>query len=235
MSERKLVLFDCDGTLIDSQHMIVAAMNHAFAKSGLAPLPRARVLSIVGLSLHQAVIALMPDAAPALVEAVSAGYRDAFYELRSRHDLSEPLFEGILPLLEALAARGDVLMGVATGKTQKGLQNVLQNHDLARFFVTLQTADDAPSKPHPGMIHNALVKTGVAARDTVMIGDTTYDVEMALAAGAYAVGVTWGYHPRSELVRAGAHHVLHDRTGLLPVLQGIWGEAVEDRLEESAR
>ncbi|MDE1174581.1 MAG: HAD-IA family hydrolase [Parvibaculaceae bacterium] len=234
MSERKLVLFDCDGTLIDSQHMIVAAMNHAFAKSGLVPLPRARVLSIVGLSLHQAVTTLMPDAAPALVEAVSAGYRDAFYELRSRRDLSEPLFEGIMPLLEALAARGDILMGVATGKTQKGLKNVLQNHDMARFFVTLQTADDAPSKPHPGMIHNALAETGVAARDTVMIGDTTYDVEMALAAGAHAIGVTWGYHPRSELVRVGAHHVLHDRAGLLPTLKGIWGEAVEDRLEESA-
>lgn len=224
MSDRKLVLFDCDGTLIDSQHMIVAAMNHAFTKAGLATLPRARVLSIVGLSLHQAVETLLPEKPRSLIDAVSIGYRDAFYELRTRKELSEPLFDGILPLLEKLAERDDIVMGVATGKTQKGLRNVLKNHDLARFFVTLQTADDAPSKPHPGMIHNAMRETGIGAEDTVLIGDTTYDVEMALAAGAHAVGVTWGYHPTSDLIRVGAHRVLHNRSELMPALLGIWGE-----------
>jgi len=207
-SPTRLVVFDCDGTLIDSQQMIVAAMAHAFESQGLAPLPRARVLSIVGLSLDEALFALIPDEQVQKRSAITASYKNAFYHLRSRPELAEPLFPGTREAIEAVAARPDTLLGIATGKSQKGLRHMLEMHDLAHHFVTLQTADDAPSKPHPAMLEQAMREAGVEAANTVLVGDTTYDILMAVNAGAIPLGVNWGYHAASELGEAGAVRVL---------------------------
>ncbi|MGB5948491.1 MAG: HAD family hydrolase [Parvibaculum sp.] len=218
----RLVVFDCDGTLIDSQHMIVAAMAHAFEVHGLEPLPRETVLSIVGLSLDEALFALLPDTDPRLRRAVTEGYKEAFHHLRARPELAEPLYPGAKAAVEALAAREDVLLGIATGKSQRGLRLALEKHDLSRFFVTLQTADDAPSKPHPMMLQRAMAEAGVAPGHTVLVGDTSFDMEMASAAGTHAFGVNWGYHAPEMLVKAGASRVLSGFGELQPALEGLW-------------
>ncbi|MEN6544355.1 HAD family hydrolase [Parvibaculum sp.] len=218
----RLVVFDCDGTLIDSQHMIVAAMNHAFEAHGLKPLPREEVLSIVGLSLDEALAALLPETDPVLRKAVTEGYKDAFHHLRARPELAEPLFPGAREAIERLAERDDILLGIATGKSQKGLRLALEQHDLARFFVTLQTADDAPSKPHPMMMERAMAEAGADPRNTVLVGDTSYDIHMARAAGTHAFGVDWGYHDTDVLAQAGASVILSDFAELHPALETIW-------------
>lgn len=222
----RLIVFDCDGTLIDSQRMIVAAMSHAFEAHGLATLPREEVLSIVGLSLDEAVLALLPDAEAGLRRSVTEGYKDAFHHLRARPDLAEPLFPGARETIERLAARDDLVLGIATGKSQRGLRLALERHDLLGFFTTLQTADDAPSKPHPMMLERAMNEAGSNPANTVLIGDTSYDIQMARAAGAHAFGVDWGYHAREALVRAGAAQILSTFEGLHPALDSIWLNSV---------
>jgi phosphoglycolate phosphatase len=223
----RLVVFDCDGTLVDSQHMIVAAMAHAFEAHGLAPLPRARVLSIVGLSLDEALFALIPDEDAGRRRLITEGYKEAFHHLRGRPDLAEPLFPGTREAIEALAARPDTVLGIATGKSQRGLRHMLEMHGLVHHFVTLQTADDAPSKPHPQMLQQAMREAGAEPSSTVLLGDTTYDILMATAAGAHAFGVDWGYHPASELDEAGALRVLSHFSELTPAIDGLWPLAGE--------
>lgn len=218
----RLVVFDCDGTLIDSQQMIVAAMAHAFESHGLAPLPRKKVLSIVGLSLDEALFALVPHEEAARRRGLTEAYKDAFFHLRSRPELAEPLFPGTREAIEAVAARPDTLLGIATGKSQKGLRHMLEMHDLSHYFVTLQTADDAPSKPHPAMLEQAMREAGVDAANTVLVGDTTYDILMAVNAGATPLGVDWGYHAASALGEAGAGRVLSHFDELPPALDELW-------------
>jgi phosphoglycolate phosphatase len=200
----RLVLFDCDGTLVDSQVMIVASMTGAFAASGRPPPPRAAVLSIVGLSLPVAVSRLVPDADAASVDALVTAYKASFQALRGSPDHLEPLYPGVLAALAALTARDDMLLGVVTGKSRRGLDMVLAHHGLADRFVVLRTADDGPSKPHPHMVLDAVAATGADVRRTVVVGDTTYDIEMARASGCRSIGVTWGYHPPEALAAAGA-------------------------------
>lgn len=207
----KLVLFDCDGTLVDSQHMIVAAMNDAFAAEGLEPPTRPRILSVVGLSLDLAVRRLVPDGADIVqVERLADGYKSAFAARRLSREIEEPLYPGVRETILALAARDDFVLGIATGKSRRGLDAVLEREGLRAYFTTLQTADTHPSKPHPSMILHALAEADAEPANAVMIGDTTYDVSMALAAGVGAIGVGWGYHPADELKGAGAHKVSHD-------------------------
>ena len=206
----RLALFDCDGTLVDSQHHICTAMERAFGDLGLAPPPRAIIRRQVGLSLAEVIRSLLPDADGALHERLVAQYRAAFFELRSAGTIgAEPLYPGIAKLLETLTTQGWQL-GVATGKSDRGLAHILAHHGIARHFVTLQTADRHPSKPHPAMIEAALAEAGAAAQDAVMIGDTSFDMAMAVSAGVRAIGVGWGYHPNDELVAAGAIAVAED-------------------------
>ncbi|WBU64966.1 HAD-IA family hydrolase [Paracoccus aerodenitrificans] len=193
----KLVVFDVDGTLIDSQALIVGAMGAAFESVGMPPADRSRVLSIVGLSLPLAVGRLAPEAAGAQQEAIVSAYRQAFMTRRIEEEA--PLYPGASDCLEALSHRDDVLLGIATGKSRRGLDAMLDHRDLRRFFVTLQTADNHPSKPHPEMLLSACDEAGIDPADALMIGDTEYDIEMAKAAGTAAIGVSWGYHPAETL------------------------------------
>jgi len=214
----KLVIFDCDGTLVDSQHMIVAAMARALAQEGFDPLPRARVLSIVGLSLSVAIARLLPDVPPVRIEAVADAYKAAFGDLRRDPEHHEPLFPGIAEVIAALAARDDVLLGVATGKSRRGVDALFERFGFHPHFVTIQTADNNPSKPSPAMVNQALREAGVARTGAVMIGDTSFDMAMARAAEIGAIGVAWGYHPVAELVEAGAHDIVHDHERLIAAI-----------------
>ncbi|MCE1235817.1 MAG: HAD-IA family hydrolase [Hyphomicrobiales bacterium] len=218
-----LVLFDVDGTLVDSQHMIVAAMNRAFEAVGRVPPPRAATLSVVGLSLAEAMTRLLDeDAEPAAVARLAEAYKSAYFDLRSAGGDQEQLYPGARAVLDALSARDDVLMGLATGKSHRGIRAILDLHDLHGRFVTLQCADDHPSKPHPAMVLAGLAETGVAPERAVIVGDTVFDVEMGRSAGILAIGVAWGYHPADRLAQAGAATVLGDFAELTPTLARLF-------------
>ena len=221
------MIFDCDGTLVDSQDKICAAMRQAFEVNGLSVPSRERLLGVVGLSLPFAFARLAEgsaDGADYPIDGLVAAYRDGFAALRASPNL-EPLYPGAREAVEALARRSDTVLGMATGKSQRGVQRVLGQYGWSAHFTTIHTSDDAPSKPHPGMVLAAMAATGAAPHETVMIGDTTFDIEMAHAARARAVGVTWGYHLPAALVEVGADAVISDFTELVPTLERLWQAA----------
>ena len=227
MKMQRLAVFDIDGTLMDSQDFIVRAMEGAFAEHGLSAPPRASILSIVGLSLYEAVARLIPDQPEKRIARVADAYKACFIAQRAESggEASAPLYPGAHSVLELLASRPDVRLGVATGKARRGLDHAFAAHDLDRFFVTRQTADLHPSKPHPSMVLRCLEETGAAPRHAVMIGDTTFDIEMGRAAGVRTLGVTWGYHPAADLRAAGAD-LLVDRFAAVPAaLDELWESA----------
>jgi phosphoglycolate phosphatase len=200
MSDLRLVIFDVDGTLVDSQAEIVASMTMAFAAEGLPMPERDSVLSIVGLSLTEAFAQLCPDVDQVRRDRLVEAYKDSFVSLRSDGQEMGPLFPGARDVLDLLAGQDDTLLAVATGKSRRGLDKVLERHGLTGFFHSEQVADFHPSKPHPSMILTALNETGVAAQNAVMLGDTTFDMDMARAAGVKKIGVSWGYHPAAYLM-----------------------------------
>jgi phosphoglycolate phosphatase len=220
----RLVIFDCDGTLIDSQHAIFGSMSQAFGTIGLPAPSRAEVLGVVGLSLPQALAVLAPAESEAVRHQIIDAYKSGFVGVRARPDHGEALYEGIAATVAALAQRGDTLLGIATGKSKRGVARLLAQEAWEGHFVTIQTADDHPSKPHPSMILQAMAETGAAPHQTVMIGDTTFDMEMALNAGVGAIGVSWGYHADDRLTGAGAHAIVRNGALLL--------DAIEQRLAE---
>lgn len=213
----RLALFDCDGTLVDGQHNICLCMEEAFTHAGLTPPPRSATRRVVGLSLVPAMQALLPNAETALHIALAEDYRQAFQRLRGRGMDEAPVYAGIIETITALQADGWQL-GVATGKSDRGLALCLEHHGIADRFVTLQTADRHPSKPHPSMVIQAMAEAGASPATTVMIGDTSFDMAMGVAAGARALGVDWGYHAADELHAAGAFAVVSDPTQLLEIL-----------------
>ncbi|MFQ1699395.1 HAD-IA family hydrolase [Loktanella agnita] len=199
MTDLRLLIFDVDGTLVDSQAEIMAAMQMAFAGEGIVMPARDAVLSIVGLSLDHAFRRLSPASDDNAQGRLVAGYKDAFGALRTQDKELGPLFPGAREVLEVLKAQDDTLLAVATGKSRRGLDKVLERHGLTGIFHSEQVADDHPSKPNPSMILTALNETGVEPQRTVMLGDTTYDMDMARAAGVRTIGVSWGYHPSEDL------------------------------------
>ena len=220
MKPRRLIIFDCDGTLVDSQRTIIGAMNRAF--DGLNfPCPSGDAIRrVVGLSLSESMARLLPEGSAGDHERLVEGYRSAFLEMRSAPDYEEPLYPGVVEAL-AHVERDGMLAGVATGKSLRGLEATLRHHGIHDRFVTLQTADRNPGKPHPAMVWRAVAEAGAEPGTTTVVGDTTYDMEMARAAGAYAVGVSWGYHPVGELRSVGAHAVIdrfQDLAGVLTTL-----------------
>lgn len=221
-SER-LIIFDVDGTLVDSQGDIVAAMTHAFELADEPVPPRHEVLGIVGLSLDVAIPRLAPHLEEEMHARIVGWYKEAYMALRVRTGVaqSSPLYPHARDTLRALRATPGVVMGVATGKSARGLDKLLDAHDLRSFFVTRQVADHHPSKPHPSMLHSALAETGVVPRNAVMIGDTSFDMEMAQAAGIAGIGVSWGYHGPEALCAARA--IAHDFRELPGLIDRVWG------------
>lgn len=217
----KLVIFDVDGTISDSQAQICAAMDYGFTELGLPVPPRAAILSIVGLSLPQAVARLVPEEPLEVQERIVAFYKQSY--MAHRKVEPAPLYPGAADLLHRLAAREDLFLGVATGKSRRGLDALIAHHGLDGLFITRQVADDHPSKPHPSMVLSALSETGVEACDAVMIGDTSYDMEMGRAAGVATIGVGWGYHPVEDLVAAEAGRLVDDFAALEAAIEEMLG------------
>lgn len=218
----KLALFDVDGTLMDSQAMILASLTAAFTSEDL-PLPsREEMLGIVGLSLVKAMAALRPDDEAECHERLAQSYKQAFWTYRTDKSFPEVPFDGALDLLRRLQARDDVLIGIATGKSQRGVRHIIDQFGLEGVFATIQTSDDAPSKPHPGMILQAMSETGARPEDTVMIGDALFDIDMAHAAGVKAVAVGWGFQPQGVLARARPHAIVNDFSELEETLGLFW-------------
>jgi phosphoglycolate phosphatase len=199
----RLAIFDCDGTLVDSGHTITCALVAAFERHGLdVPAPE-QSRRIIGLSLVEAMAALLPDAPAEQHLMLAEDYKRAFMDLRAAGKVEEPLYDGILEVLDQLEQDG-WLLAVATGKSDRGLNHCLEGHGIHARFVSLQTSDRHPSKPHPAMVRQAIAEAGATPESTVVIGDTSFDMAMAVNAGASGIGAAWGYHPADELLAAGA-------------------------------
>jgi phosphoglycolate phosphatase len=199
----RLAIFDCDGTLVDSGASIFAALREAFERHDLECPPQSVTKKVIGLSLTEAMAVLVPEGDH---ESLSQTYKQCFFELRGAGRVEEPLYDGISGAIDAFEA-GGWLLGVATGKSDRGLRHCLESHGLLDRFVTLQTADRHPSKPDPSMAIAAMAEAGAAPETTVFIGDTAWDMGCARNAGACAIGAAWGYHEAEELTSGGAHHI----------------------------
>jgi phosphoglycolate phosphatase len=201
----KLVIFDFDGTLVDSRPLILESHRIVFSEFQLpAPLP-ARSLGLVGKSLDVILAELAGPAAPVL-EMVEA-YDLLLQRLRADPLFAERPFDGVDALLHELSRDAQTVLGIATGHRTDTIAPALQTLQWAGLFRTIQAADTAPSKPHPAMLLQALAATGVEAKDAIFIGDTTFDMEMAEAAQLRSIGVAWGHHAADRLKAAGAHHI----------------------------
>ncbi len=216
-------MFDFDGTLVDSQWAITRVMAEAFTGAGLPEPESAQVRRVIGLRLEAVIARLLPDGVGTedpLTARLAADYREAFFRLHKRADFHEPLMAGARRALESLE-HPQVLLGIATGKGRRALTTSLERHGLSRYFVTLKTADDGPGKPHPQILLDAMAEFGVAPEDTLVVGDTTFDMEMAVNAGARALGVSWGYHAPRDLLAVGAERVLDDFADMTLALAGL--------------
>lgn len=214
----RLAVFDCDGTLVDGQADVCWAMERAFSRAGLPAPDNHDVRRIVGLSLPAAVRSLAPDLSDDQNRAVTEFYRSSFRARREEGLLDEPLYDGIADLLRSLHGAGWSL-AVATGKSDRGLAACLAAHGVADLFVSLQTADRHPSKPHPAMLEAALFEAGARREQAVMIGDTSFDMLMARSIGVAGIGVGWGYHDAAELLASGASQVVESAAALAAALE----------------
>jgi phosphoglycolate phosphatase len=208
---KRLAVFDVDGTLLDSRRIIAESMSEAFTALDLVPPIYEETRKVVGLSLVPAMQRLAPDLPPSRYGALGEAYKDAFMRLRAEGQ--ENLFDGAHECVLNLKQEG-WLLGIATGKARRGVDKFIELHAFADVFDAAFCADDGPGKPHPHMLQRNMQTTGIEAAHTVMIGDTSFDMEMARAAGAYALGVGWGFHTPSEVEKGGAHHTAEDFAGL---------------------
>jgi phosphoglycolate phosphatase len=215
---RPLAVFDVDGTLLDSRRSIAEAMAMAFAGLGLPPPDYEATRQIVGLSLEPAIAQLAPDLPAGRYPDLAEQYRQAFIANRAA-GLVEPLYDGASPLLADLKAQG-WLLGIATGKSRQGVERFLDAHALRALFDVAFCADDGPGKPDPHMLRLNMTAVDANPEATIMIGDTSFDMAMARGAGAYAQGVSWGFHRVEEIVEGGAHHVAEDFAALHAALAG---------------
>jgi phosphoglycolate phosphatase len=193
----RLLVFDWDGTLMDSVGTIVACTQAVLQELEMAEVPESVIRGTIGLGLRETVDALSPGCDDEVFEAVLAGYRRHWHQ--TYRDLPL-LFAGVEEMLRSLAEEG-YLLAVATGKSRRGLDHSLAQTGLNGVFHATRTVDEAFSKPHPQMLLDTLAELGVRPREAVMIGDTTHDLEMARNAGLGAIGVCSGSHGRDELQR----------------------------------
>ncbi|MBF0191109.1 MAG: HAD-IA family hydrolase [Magnetococcales bacterium] len=213
-----LVIFDCDGTLVDSLDGIVRSVNLALVEVGLEEaLPRERIAGVVGLSLFEAMSVLLPEYSPEWRARAVAAYKSHYQRLADGGELTTPLFPGVRATLESLRDHG-ITMAVATGKSLRGLERTVREQRLQGFFEVLMTSDHAPSKPHPAMIEQILAATGAAANRSLMVGDTVFDLEMGRHARVETAAVTFGCHDRRRLAEAAPDHWLDRLPELLPIV-----------------
>jgi phosphoglycolate phosphatase len=214
----RLAIFDCDGTLVDSGAAIYRALRATFAKHGLELPPPHISRRVIGLSLVEAMAALLPNASAEQHLQMAEDYKLAFQAMRAAGAVEEPLYDGVLELLDALEEDG-WLLAVATGKSQRGLKHCLELHNIHARFISLQTSDRHPSKPHPSMVSQAIADAGAAPETSIVVGDTSFDMAMAVNAGAAGIGAGWGYHDAEELLAAGAIAVAEQPRDVLALVR----------------
>jgi len=216
----QLAIFDCDGTLVDSQHSIISVMNETCKIYEINEISRESIRRIVGLPLEIAMSQLFENHTHIDHDEMAETFRKIFRKLRLQGDVQEPLYPGTVEALDQIEQDG-LLLGVATGKAMRGLIPTLETHGLSKRFTTLQTPDNAMGKPHPEMVHKALSETGVHAQNAVVIGDTTFDIHMASNANVKSIGVAWGYHDTDELIKAGAQCVVKSYSELPQAIKHV--------------
>lgn len=192
----KLIVFDWDGTLMDSEAKIVTCIREAFEDVGAPPPSREAARNIIGLGLSEAMAELWPEADDARRSQVVERYR---YRFLDANETPSALFPGARELVDWLAERG-YLLAVATGKSRRGLNEALDGTGLGPLFQATRCADETFSKPHPEMLLQLMDELGVQGSDTLMVGDTEYDMQMAQTAGANALAVCYGVHERERLL-----------------------------------
>jgi phosphoglycolate phosphatase len=205
----KLVVWDVDGTLVDSRQTIMEAVRAAFAEASLPEPSYESVRQMVGLSLNDGIRTLLPDMSEAECGRIADAYRAAFGGKVNRPGYVEPLYDGAAETLERLRAAG-WKVAIATGKSRRGAETIIRMHGWADLFDSVHCSDDGPGKPHPAMVLEAMKALGVGPGSTIVVGDTAHDMRMAKAAGAYAQGVSWGFHTAGEVQEGGADHIAHD-------------------------
>jgi phosphoglycolate phosphatase len=208
----KLVIFDFDGTLVDSRKLIIESHRIVFDEFGFARPSEDESLSLIGICLELVLSQLAGPDAP--IEKMVEAYQRWLPLLRADDAYAEVPFDGSAALLAALAEQNGVVLGIATGHVSHAIAPALERFGWQSHFCTIQTADKAPSKPHPGMVLQALGEANVGAQDAVMVGDTAFDMEMAQAAGVRGVAVSWGYHRPDRLRGAGAAHIVNGMSEL---------------------
>ena len=218
----KLAVLDCDGTIVDSKAAIVKSMTAAFEVVGISTPKPQDIIRIVGLNLIDAMSVLLAGERPDLVQPLIKAYKEIAAKNRVDGHWQDPLYPYASEVIQFLDSTG-WLLGVATGKSKRGLNAVFDTHNIGHYFVTTQTSDFGPGKPAPDMLYRAMDETGAGPDNTVMIGDTTFDMEMAESAGIKAIGVSWGYHTEKELRDAGAHVIVDEYWQLPQALTAIVG------------
>lgn len=222
--EPTLVLFDLDGTLVDGQHSILATFQAIFPRFGYDAPTAEAVRSIIGRSLAYAIRDLLGDEAPA--EEMTEAYKAHFHVMRSQPGYSEPVYAGVDETLRRLARREDLILGTATGKALRGIHWMIERNGWDGIFTALQGADTAATKPAPDMVLNACRETGIAPENTVVFGDSAYDMQMARSAGARAVGVSWGYGAPEALLALGAERIIHRFHDVEEAIDALRKEAI---------
>ena len=213
-------IFDIDGTLVDSRAMITACMDAAFEGAGFSAPGYEKTRRVIGLSLGAGLKYLAPEADDATHTLILESYRDAFFTMRSDPSLAAPLYDGAAELLASIAADGWVL-GIATGKSRRGLEAMMAQFGWRSLFAADFCADDGPGKPHPHMVLENIRVAGADPRNTVVIGDSEHDMAMAVAAGVQAIGVTWGFGTRAEMKAVGAKVVVDTMATLGEVITRV--------------
>ena len=210
----RLILFDVDGTLIDSKAIIHESMRLTFQRWGYGEPSCEATRALIGLTLDTAIASLLSREVDDEILAMVSDYKDIYLQLSQQPEMQSLPFGGITAMVDRLARRNDVMLGLATGKSRRGVQKMLQTPHFSGRFTVSRSADDCPSKPHPAMVLECCDEAGVSPANTLVIGDTSFDMEMATAARATGIGVAWGYHPTDRMLSAGACAVAHSSLAL---------------------
>ena len=214
------IVFDCDGTIVDSLSSIALVIQNTFKNVGIISPSKEAIKATIGLHLKDAFKVLLVKQDQELVTILMRKYKQEMSRHRELVKEIDPLYPDAKNIIMGLYLEGCTL-GIATGKSKMGLERTLQHHDLTGYFSNFQTSDNCRSKPSPDMLNCAMAEMNMAPENTLMVGDTTYDMEMAINAGTKAIGVAWGYHDVDSLYSAGASVVIHKYRELRCAVEGI--------------
>lgn len=204
----KLFLFDMDGTIVDTHKGVVFSIEYVARSLNLILPSSDKIQYVIGLSIPDAVRILFPDVSNAQYEIIEHVLQGQDLKEVMTHSSYERVYEGMLDLIYQLSKKEDNVLGIATGRSGSSCLNFLQRYGLLKYFLTIQNASTAAGKPSPEMIFNAMKQTGCSPLQTYMIGDTIFDMQMANAAGAKGLAITWGYHPKDRLQTMNPHEII---------------------------